>query len=355
MNEIDKKYKYNKIPGFTKYIIFRNGQIQVNTNFDNYNEGDYIIPNTNNMTVKLFSDKMKKYLKVNLIELLANVFIGYINLPLKYNIVLNSVTSFNYIVNPENIIWLSKYKIQINEKEFKQTSFSRDYFISDDGMIFNYIKNEFIVYSFDTKGYLKTRLKGTDITKKHRIVYSEFIGKLESNLTIDHIDENKQNNHYSNLEQITSEENSKRRHFRKLQKNLGLRSLENIHLICSEMEKNTDPKDIQKMLGITTKEQKAIFTTFAHELRTGRIYLDITSQYDFSKYDVYKYLTNSKLDPYSAYIIYKRANSGESILTLSKEYNVSEANIKMIKDKKRWKSHIEKYENDEIFSHNIST
>lgn len=42
----------------------------------------------------------------------------------------------------------------------------------------------------------------------HRMVYSHFIGTLDNNLVIDHIDGDKTNNHYSNLQQITSRVNT---------------------------------------------------------------------------------------------------------------------------------------------------
>jgi len=41
----------------------------------------------------------------------------------------------------------------------------------------------------------------------HRLVYSHFIGDLRDDLTINHIDHIKTNNHFSNLEQITMKEN----------------------------------------------------------------------------------------------------------------------------------------------------
>lgn len=42
----------------------------------------------------------------------------------------------------------------------------------------------------------------------HRLVFSHFLGELNENLVIDHIDGNKVNNHYSNLQQITSRANT---------------------------------------------------------------------------------------------------------------------------------------------------
>lgn len=42
----------------------------------------------------------------------------------------------------------------------------------------------------------------------HRLVYENFIGELKKDMQINHIDYNKMNNHFSNLEQVTPLENS---------------------------------------------------------------------------------------------------------------------------------------------------
>jgi hypothetical protein len=42
----------------------------------------------------------------------------------------------------------------------------------------------------------------------HRLVYKSFIGEIKEDMVIHHIDENRYNNHYSNLLQITQKENA---------------------------------------------------------------------------------------------------------------------------------------------------
>lgn len=71
-----------------------------------------------------------------------------------------------------------------------------------------------------------TRYKAVGLTKKdgtnqgktyfiHQLVYQAFIGDIDSELVIDHIDEDRNNNHYTNLEQITQAENVRRYFLRK--------------------------------------------------------------------------------------------------------------------------------------------
>ena len=45
--------------------------------------------------------------------------------------------------------------------------------------------------------------------KVHRLVYEAFYGKIPKNMTVDHIDEDIHNNHYSNLRLLTASENIK--------------------------------------------------------------------------------------------------------------------------------------------------
>ena len=62
-------------------------------------------------------------------------------------------------------------------------------------------------------GYLRVSVKGKDMYV-HRLVMLAFYGK--SDLTVDHIDGNKENNNLTNLEYVTQTENAKRFHDKKV-------------------------------------------------------------------------------------------------------------------------------------------
>jgi hypothetical protein len=54
----------------------------------------------------------------------------------------------------------------------------------------------------------------------HHLVYDVFIGERDTNMIIDHKDEDRNNNHYSNLEQITQKENIERYYTNKSNKRI---------------------------------------------------------------------------------------------------------------------------------------
>lgn len=61
------------------------------------------------------------------------------------------------------------------------------------------------------KGYLKIKYRGHGLLV-HRIVYAAFVGPLDAQLVINHIDGNPSNNQPSNLELITQAENNTHAH-----------------------------------------------------------------------------------------------------------------------------------------------
>ncbi len=64
----------------------------------------------------------------------------------------------------------------------------------------------------DKDGYLKLATKGTDGKTYnafiHRLVYQVWIGEIPPGMSVDHIDNNKINNHHSNFQLLSMEENA---------------------------------------------------------------------------------------------------------------------------------------------------
>ena len=96
--------------------------------------------------------------------------------------------------------------------------YKEKYLVSDKGDVFKENKK----YTRKKKqatnkhGYKVTKINGKQ-ERVHRIVMEAFHGK--SDLTVDHIDGNKENNNLTNLEYVTQTENAKRFHDKKVKWN----------------------------------------------------------------------------------------------------------------------------------------
>lgn len=86
--------------------------------------------------------------------------------------------------------------------------FNSKYEISNTGLVRNKMNGNFISGEIIRKGYRRVTLSHLGKTKKilvHRLVAEYFIGK--SDLQVNHIDLDKLNNNFLNLEYVTSREN----------------------------------------------------------------------------------------------------------------------------------------------------
>ena len=96
--------------------------------------------------------------------------------------------------------------------------YKEKYLVSDKGDVFKenkkYIRKK--KQATNKYGYKVTKINGKQ-EKVHRIVMEAFHGK--SDLTVDHIDGNKENNNLNNLEYVTQAENAKRFHDKKVKWN----------------------------------------------------------------------------------------------------------------------------------------
>lgn len=90
--------------------------------------------------------------------------------------------------------------------------FGNQYQISNYGNVRNKITNKLLKYNLDERGYPRIRLSYNNIKSSyriHRLVAIAFIDNPESKIQVNHIDGDKLNNHFSNLEWSTNSENQK--------------------------------------------------------------------------------------------------------------------------------------------------
>lgn len=86
----------------------------------------------------------------------------------------------------------------------------KGYILYDDGRVYSEKSNKFLKDTFDSNGYQYVNLhngKSRKWPKKHRLIGIAFVENPDNKEQINHIDGNKNNNHYSNLEWVTNKEN----------------------------------------------------------------------------------------------------------------------------------------------------
>lgn len=112
---------------------------------------------------------------------------------------------------------------------FKQLKEDSDYLIYEDGRLFSKKSNRFLSGKIDNVGYRvyalaicdKLSVSGRKLQKMlyaHRLVAEYFLDNPNNLPYVHHKDENKLNNHYSNLEWVTPEKNMQEHNKKKLNK-----------------------------------------------------------------------------------------------------------------------------------------
>lgn len=100
---------------------------------------------------------------------------------------------------------MSKINIDVAEIE-------KYYRIEDDGSIYSYKRQKYVKYSYSQLGYVYVSLRPV-ISRNvllHRVVAAKYLGPCPPGLEVDHIDANKQNNHWNNLQYVTHKYNIKK-------------------------------------------------------------------------------------------------------------------------------------------------
>ena len=83
-----------------------------------------------------------------------------------------------------------------------------DYEITKDGEIINIHNGHKRVLQPNTKGYLRVMINHKNLLV-HRLVAQKYVPNPENKPQVNHIDGNKLNNRYTNLEWVTNQENRK--------------------------------------------------------------------------------------------------------------------------------------------------
>lgn len=161
------------------------------------------------------------------------------------------------------------------------------YLVSENGDVFNTKSKKYLKHEIDKDGYHRVSLlkKGKRKSAKtlkfnvHRLVAFAFIKNIENKPDVNHIDGDKDNNHYSNLEWCTKYENNihswyilNDRHIHKGEEcHQRIFNEELVHKICKLLEQEKSVSEIVKYLNLYDTEKYRTRDPVAKQYR-GLIY-----------------------------------------------------------------------------------
>lgn len=198
-----------------KYKIFEDGTI-FSVKSNKYIKPTFMKINNNYKISFVINNKNTKMI---LHTLIYKLFVGDIN---KGNYIWfkdNNIHNFhsnNLIQHPRNE---NKYKIDFDKNEWKFIpNYENRYIINKEGIIKSLITNTYIEDNYNInyeQSYKCIKLINNEGIRNcffiHRLVYQTFVGEIDKNMVIDHIDQNKFNNRLENLRMVSQSDNSKNR------------------------------------------------------------------------------------------------------------------------------------------------
>lgn len=203
------------------------------------------------------------------------------------------------------------------------------YAATESGDIVNVRNGNIIKPMSDIYGYRYVCLSQSGKKKRisvHRLVMIAFEGFIEGKPVVNHIDGDKANNAYSNLEWTTYAENAQHTIDAglrtKFKNEYRMYSDELIHEVCKMIQENHRTCDIVKELGVPSH--------LVCNVRKGFQYKEVSSQYDFTKiYPVQKRIGYAKIE-HVCELLEEGSYTGAEI---SRMTGVSQGSISRIKNK----------------------
>lgn len=237
-------------------------------------------------------------------------------------------------------------------KNMKTIGFS-NYSITEDGRVYSHLTNKFLKKSMMSSGYEKVHIKNDEGNLKnqsvHRAVAALYVPNPENKPFVNHIDENKLNNHYTNLEWVTGSENLQSWHDNNTEKHSSIKSYtvtpneseivknhqnisgrfftEDIVIkICDLYQKGYRKVDIHLMTGFKLSSVTNLLSGY-HEK-----WNHILSTYDFSHIHKAKRLSDEKIIE-----VCELLSSGKGVVEVSRLTNLHRTTVGVIKNRKAYK------------------
>lgn len=210
------------------------------------------------------------------------------------------------------------------------------YFISQKGDVYDSLNERFITLAKDKDGYFLCKLNNKTYRINRLVAWEYCFKNRDLSLVVDHVDGNKQNNWYWNLEWVTVKENTRRAELLGLRNVRGENSSTNIyseqfvHDICNLLIKGKTNIEIFKSItgkdraDLSIAKDKSLYMLI-YRLRNKEIWPDVTSQYpDFPKLKSDKLFKpidgNNRFSESNIHEICKMLKDGKSVIDIAERF-----------------------------------
>lgn len=265
-------------------------------------------------------------------RLILTAYVGSIPLPIE-----RCSSGPRYVLDLET----EEDDINICGIRFKRIPSCSNYIISEDGIVYSLKRKIFIPFSYNHGGYMTVTITdnaGRRTPKKvHRLVYEAFIGPLTPGMTIDHIDNNRHNNRYTNLQELSYHDNVIKSFEEGASQSYKRWNTPEIIKMCEMLEAGYTNQQIARAVGYNYESDKKTFNHILFRIRHGIAHNDIASQYDFSNYNSALNRKDRVLDDTDVFDIMSALSTGARIIDLANKYKCSTSTISKIRDGVTWK------------------
>lgn len=214
-------------------------------------------------------------------------------------------------------------------KNLKDLNLSK-YSVTYDGCVYSAYSKRFLKPTVGSDGYYRVTLVNDDGDVKYyrvsRLVAEMFCENKGLNNIVNHIDGDKLNNHYTNLEWTTTRGNSIHAIDNKLQTTVGgkdITDINTIHNICSMLEEGYRKKDICEVLNVERRK--------VTEILNGTYWGHISCEYNLTYVKKKNRLSFEKVREICEYL-----SCGLTLQETAKKSNVGTSTVHRIKSRKTY-------------------
>ena len=230
----------------------------------------------------------EKQIQLDLARIIAIVKYGYCDERF-FSIEFDSSDMYNSVNYKINSVHIAGKIAMINGVRFAQSPRWKHLYANKYGVIFDIVNRRFRKHTQDRDGYIRfSPVASATNYAVHRFTYECWTHIiLDKEMVIHHIDSDKSNNYFDNLELTTAAQNTRYSIINDERNLIRSFTVDDIHKMCKMMEDGKSYREIALEFNINPSDERE-YKTFRSRLnillQKKISWVDISSQYDFSNY-----------------------------------------------------------------------